>query len=279
VGLADLVEELGITLSVIGTPAEEGGGGKILLQERGVFDEIDAAMMIHPGPVNSALAEPFAVSHLRVRYVGRASHAAAYPDEGVNAADAFVIAQAAIGLLRQHLPDSVRIHGVVTKGGEAPNIIPDLTEGRWYVRASTLTELDVIEPKVKQCFNAGAVATGCSVEIDYESPRYSEFRNDLDLLECFVSNSNLLGRRFETVSHGGQMNRASTDMANISLSIPAIHPYLSIDSLPVTNHQRQFADLCISPAANKTVIDGAIAMAWTVVDLALTEALRSRLLP
>lgn len=277
VGLARLVDALHITVSVLGTPAEEGGGGKIHLLERGVFDGIDAAMMIHPGPMDVALAEPFAVSHLHVHYDGKAAHAAAYPDEGVNAADAFTVAQVAIGLLRQQLPGSVRVHGVVTEGGDAPNIIPESTDGRWYVRASTLSELDVIEPKVRNCFAAGALATGCSIQIKSESPRYSEFRNDHEILGCFVENARELGRPFDEVGSAGRMNRASTDMGNVSLAIPSIHPYLGIDSLPASNHQRAFAECCATPPADKAVLDGAIAMAWTAIDLATNRWLRNRL--
>lgn len=276
--LAALVDELDLTLSVIGTPAEEGGGGKIYLLERGVFDGVHAAMMIHPGPADVAVAEPFAVSHVHVQYEGKSAHAAAYPDEGVNAADAFTVAQVAIGLLRQQLPGSVRVHGIVTEAGTAPNAIPESSQGRWYVRAGSLAELSTVEPKVLRCFEAGARATGCSLQVRDESPRYSEFRNDHAMLEAFVTNARTLGRSFDDAGAAGRMNRASTDMGNVSLVIPAIHPYLSIDSWPALNHQRAFADASRTPAADRAVVDGAVAMAWTIIDLATTPSLRDQFL-
>jgi len=273
-GLAPFVDELGITLKIIGTPAEEGGGGKIFLLERGAFDGVDLAMMIHPGPVDVARAEPFAVSHVSVAYHGHAAHAAAYPDEGVNAADAFTVAQVAIGLLRQQLPNSVRVHGLVSMGGEAPNAIPEETEGRWYVRANSLAELETIEPSVRRCFEAGAMATGTTLTIEEESPRYAEFVNDDTLLGLFVDNAHVRGRSFGDPGPAGRMNRASTDMGNVSSVIPSIHPYLGIDSLPALNHQKEFAAHCVSEAADKAVLDGATLMAWTVADVATSDELR-----
>lgn len=159
-GLAPVADELGLKVTVFGTPAEEGGGGKILMLERGAFDGVHAAMMVHPGPADVAEADPYAVAHLKVRYHGKAAHAAAYPEQGRNAADAFTIAQVAIGLLRQQLPSSTRVHGMVTRGGEAPNAIPELTEGRWYVRAGSLEELSALQPRVEKCFEAGCPGLG-----------------------------------------------------------------------------------------------------------------------
>jgi len=253
-------------------------GGKILMLDRGAFDGLHAAMMIHPGPADAGRAEPFAVDHQRISYRGTAAHAAAYPELGVNAADAFTIAQVAIGLLRQQLPASVRVHGIVTHAGLAPNAIPDHAEGRWYVRAASLAELDRIEPRVRACFQAGALATGCELTIKPESPRYAEFRNDEQLLDLFLANARDLGRPFTGSGVGARMNRASTDMGNISLRLPAIHPYLGIDSLPAVNHQPEFAAHCAAPAADRAVLDGAIALAATVIDAAARDNVRERLL-
>jgi amidohydrolase len=277
-GLAGVAEQLGLTVTVLGTPAEEGGGGKILMLDRGAFDGLHAAMMIHPGPADAARAEPFAVDHQHISYRGATAHAAAYPELGVNAADAFTVAQVAIGLLRQQLPASVRVHGIVTQAGLAPNAIPDRAEGRWYVRAASLAELDQVEPRVRACFQAGAVATGCELTIKQESPRYAEFRNDRQLLDLFVANARDLGRPFTDPDDDGRMNRASTDMGNVSLRMPAIHPYLGIGSLPAVNHQPQFAAHCAGPAADRAVVDGAIALAATVIDAAARDTVRDRLL-
>ncbi len=266
--LAPLADEYGLTVEVYGTPAEEGGGGKIEMLKRGAFAGLDLAMMAHPAPVDVAEAEPFAVSHSHVTYSGKAAHAAAYPEQGVNAADAFTVAQVAIGLLRQQLPPSVRVHGVLTNGGEAPNAIPERTEGRWYVRAATLAELSSVEPRVRRCFEAGALATGCTLEIEPESEPYSEFRADERALAFYRANAHSLGRRFADGGMAARMNRASTDMGNVSLVVPAIHPYIGIDSLPALNHQREFAAHCVGGAAEKALLDAATALAWTALDMA-----------
>ena len=266
--LAPLADHLGMTVEVYGTPAEEGGGGKIELLERGDFVGLDLAMMAHPAPVDVAEARPFAVSHSQVSYTGKAAHAAAYPEQGVNAADAFTIAQVAIGLLRQQLPHSVRVHGVLTNGGEAPNAIPERTDGRWYVRAEPLAELAEIEPRIRRCFEAGALATGCDLEVVPESKPYAEFRTDPTALAAYVDNAEALGRSFAPDGPAARMNRASTDMGNVSQVVPAIHPYVGIGSLPALNHQKEFADHCVGPAAERALLDAATALAWTAIDMA-----------
>jgi len=266
--LRRVAEEAGIRIEVYGTPAEEGGGGKIELLERGAFVGLDLAMMVHPAPVDVAEAEPFAVIHSHIDFHGRAAHAAAYPEHGVNAADAFTVAQAALGLLRQQLPDSVRVHGIITNGGEAPNAIPAHTEGRWYVRAQSLAELAEVEERVNRCFEAGALATGCTLEITPESKPYAEFRTYEPALEAYVRNATALGRVFDDHSPARRMNRASTDMGNVSQVVPAIHPYIGLGTYPVLNHQAAFADACVGPTAVRAVLDGAIALAWTALDMA-----------
>lgn len=270
-GLAEVADDVGLTVEVYGTPAEEGGGGKIEMLDRGAFRDVDLAMMVHPGPVDFAEARPFAVSHSRVSYGGRSAHAAAYPEDGVNAADAFTVAQVAIGLLRQQLPSSSRVHGIVTSAGSAPNAIPEGSTGRWYVRAESLAELAEIEPRVMRCFEAGAIATGCTLEIEAESKPYAEFRTDSHALESYRGNALELGRKFASGDLAGGMNRASTDMGNVSQLVSAIHPYIGIGSLPATNHQRAFADYCVGAEAERALLDGAIALAWTGVDRAHDE--------
>ncbi|MFZ2504083.1 MAG: M20 family metallopeptidase, partial [Nocardioides sp.] len=265
--LAQVADDLDLTVEVYGTPAEEGGGGKIELLERGAFTGLDLAMMAHPAPVDVAEAEAFAVSHSLVRFTGKAAHAAAYPEQGVNAADAFTIAQVAVGLLRQQLPPTVRVHGVVTAGGEAPNAIPERTEGRWYVRAGSMAELAETEAKVWRCFEAGALATGCTLEIEPESKPYAEFRAEARALAAYRRNAEALGRVFSDDTVRRRMNRASTDMGNVSQVVPAIHPYVGINSWPALNHQRAFADHCVGPDAERALIDAAIALAWTAIDV------------
>lgn len=274
IALSEVAEELDVTVEVIGTPAEEGYGGKIELLDRGAFRELDLALMAHPAPVDVAEAEPFAVAHWHVRYEGRAAHAAAYPERGVNANDAFIIAQTAIALLRQQLPSSVRVHGVQTRGGEAPNAIPERTEGRWYVRAETTEQLLELEERVRRCFEAGALATGAELTITPEGGRYAEMRTDEEALGFYRANALALGRDFDVSPEAAAMNRASTDMGNVSQLVHAIHPYIGVGG-DASNHQPAFAEACVGPIAEQTLRDGATALAWTALDVALARRARS----
>jgi amidohydrolase len=273
--LAPLADELGITVKVFGTPAEESGGGKILMLERGAFEGVHAAMMVHPSPQDRVTARTLAVAHLSVTFTGKTAHAGAAPERGINAADAFTVAQVAIGLLRQHISRSSRIHGIVTRGGEAPNIVPGKTTGRFYVRAATLDELADLRLRVERCFQAGALATGCELEINLESPAYSHFESDAPMGSCYSANAQALGRNFDAAD---ELRGASTDMANVSLAIPTIHPSIGLDCGDAVNHQPEFTAWCAEPTGDQAVLDGALGMAWTVIDIARDEVQRRRLL-
>ncbi|WP_442892409.1 M20 family metallopeptidase [Curtobacterium sp. USHLN213] len=266
IALARVADDLDLTVELYGTPAEEGGGGKIEMLDRGAFAGVDLAMMVHPAPVDVADARPFAVTHSHIAYDGVAAHAGAYPDQGVNANDAFVVAQVAIGLLRQQLPAGTRVHGIQTVGGMAPNAIPARTEGRWYVRAETLAQLLEVEERVLRCFEAGAVASGARLTVTPESQPYSEFRTADSVLASYVKNATALGRRFTTGDAAARMNRASTDMGNVSQRVPAIHPYMGLEARGASNHQPEFAAACIGPSAAALVRDAAVALSWTAVD-------------
>ena len=275
--LAPLADDLGLRVKLIGTPAEEGGGGKVLMLDAGVFDGGHAAMMVHPAPDESLTLPCLAVEHLTVRYRGREAHAAGYPELGINAADALTVAQVGIGLLRQHLEPSHRVHGIVTHGGDAPNIVPGNTRGSWYVRAATLAALEELSPRVRACFEAGALATGCELEVELASPRYSEFLPDALLLAAYEREALAIGRSFPELDPS-RMLSGSTDMANVSLAVPSIHPMLGIESGGASNHQPAFAAAAIHPSADRAVLDGAIAMARTAIAVALDEDGRSRLI-
>lgn len=256
-------QELDLRIDVIGAPAEEGGGGKIELLDAGAFIDLNLVLMAHPGPVDAPRAEPYAVAHDHVRFTGRSAHAAAYPHVGRNANDAFVISQVAIGLLRQQLPPNTRVHGIQTMGGEAPNAIPGVTEGRWYTRAETLADLEPLRRRVRQCFEAGALASDTALAFTAESQPYSEFRTNERALEIYMRHAFQLGRRFDAPVEHQTMNRASTDMGNVSQHIPAIHPYIGLGCFPVSNHQPEFAAHCTGEAANKVLADGATLLART----------------
>ncbi len=271
--LAEVADEVGLTVRVLGTPSEEGGGGKVIMMDGGAFDGLHAAMMVHPAPYESATMPCLAVRHFNVHYSGRSAHASAYPEMGINAADALTVAQVAIGLLRQHIKPTDRIHGIVTDGGDAPNIVPERAAGQWYVRARNMVELDELYPKVQRCFEAGALATGASVHFEEPGPAYSEFIHDQDLVELWVAEAGTLGREMSEIGVAG-----STDMANVSLAMPTIHPMLAIESGGAVNHQPEFTAACIGPSADQAVPDGALGMARTAAAAAQHERVRSRLL-
>jgi amidohydrolase len=280
VASARVADQLGLTISVIGTPAEEDGnaGGKILLLERGAFTGMHAAMMVHPAPFDVLTPPIIAASMFEVRYIGKEAHASAYPEKGINAADAFTIAQTAIGLLRQHILPTDRIHGIITHGGDAPNVIPAFASARYIVRGRTLAELENLRPRVYRCFEAGALATGAQLEIVGGDKPYSEMIHDLEIAEMYRRNSERLGRPFPAPDAVVQKSAASTDMGNVSRALPSIHPMIGIHSLPAVNHQKEFTAQCVTEAADKAVYDGALAMAWTAIDLATDPALRDRLI-
>jgi len=277
IGLAAVADAVGLEVTVLGTPAEESVGGKIILLGRGAFAGAHAAMMVHPHPLDVVELPIIAVDQLNVRYLGKAAHAAGFPELGVNAADAMVVAQTAIGLLRQHLRPTDRVHGIVTKGGDAPNVVPARTEGTWLVRAHDLDELEEVEAKVRRCFEAGALATGAELELSPDHPPYAEMHHDAGLAAAYRRNAEALGRRF---LEARELERVagSTDMGNVSLALPSIHPSIAIDSLPAVNHQPEFTAHCVTQAGDKAVLDGAIAMAWTAIDAATDERLRDRLM-
>jgi amidohydrolase len=274
IALAPLVDELGLTVTVIGTPAEEGGGGKVFLLERGAFDGVHASMMIHPAPKEDMKPRVSAVSHFSVRYTGRESHAAAGPELGINAGDAFTVAQTAIGLLRQHLDPGNQVHGVVLRGGDAANIVPAHTEGIWMTRARTIEELAVLKPRVEHCFEAGAHATGAHLDMELVAPDYTEMLHDDDIVELYRANVVALGRTPEPVDN---VITFSTDMGNVSRAMPSIHPCIAIESAGAMNHQPAFAAACVNASADRAVREGSLAMAWTAIDVA-TGPLRDRLL-
>jgi amidohydrolase len=277
-GLAPLAEQLDVTIRVLGTPAEEGGGGKVTMLEHGVFDDVHAAMMIHPWPTDRLQGTCLAVSHFDVTFTGKSAHASASPWEGVNAGDAMTIAQVAIGMLRQQFRAGDQVHGIVTDGGQAANIIPDSVTGRFMCRSSSMAGLEVLQPRVMACFEAGAVATRSSLETEALAPIYSHMESDTALLELYRANAEALGRSFDLDDQEAPRPTFSTDMANVSLAVPTIHPLVGIDAAGAVNHQPEFAAACITPSADTAVSDGALSMAWTVIDAAQPGSLRDRLL-
>ncbi len=288
IAAAKVADEVGLTITLLGTPAEEvcNGGGKILMLDRGGFRNVHAAMMVHPAPIDMSTPQMIAAAMFEVHYTGKEAHASAFPELGINAADAITVAQTAIGLLRQHLRDTDRIHGIVTKGGDAPNIIPAHTAMRYFARARSLDRLSDLLPRVHRCFEAGAIATGCKYEITSGDQPYAEMRHDYEIAAIYRRNAEALGRVFAdpepgVMARGGAsrvIGAGSTDMGNVSLQTPSIHPLIGINSAPSVNHQPEFTAACATPDADRAVVDGALAMAWSAIDIATDPALRKRLI-
>jgi amidohydrolase len=274
IALSGLADEYDLTVKVLGTPAEEGGGGKVLMLERGAFDGVHAAMMVHPAPYDAPHMRALARARFQVRYQGKAAHASMFPQHGRNAADALVVAQVAIGLLRQHLPAGEQVHGIVTEAGFAPSIVPESSAASYAARAPRAGELDELLKRLYACFEAGAIATGTDAFIEETTPRYTHFMPHQAISAYYVRNARDLGRSFGN-RNAKKMSGGSTDMANVSLCMPAIHPMIGIGSAPAVNHQPEFAAACIRADADKAVLDGAIAMAWTMLDLAADHDLRA----
>jgi amidohydrolase len=279
IAAARVADDVGLRISVIGTPAEEvcDAGGKILLLERGAFSDVHAALMVHPGPVDVVEPRIIAATMFDVHYTGKEAHASAFPELGINAADALTVAQTAIGLLRQHIRATDRIHGFVTKGGDAANVVPAHTSARYMVRAETLAELEAIRAKVNRCFEAGALATGSQLEIVGGTKPYAEMVHDRAIAAIYRRNAEAAGRTIPNLGPFADRFAASTDMGNISVAVPSIHPMIGIDSLPAVNHQPEFAAHCAKEAADRAVFDGSLATAWTAIDLAADRALSDRL--
>lgn len=262
-------------LSVIGTPGEEGGGGKIILLEEGVFDDVAVAMMSHPAPLD-ALAVGFnAINSVRVTYKGRASHAAAFPWEGVNALDAAVTAYQSVSNLRQQMKPTWRVHGIISKGGVKPNIIPDEAELEYYIRAPIKKELDVLTEKVINCFHSAANATGCTVEVKFEGRPYLDVIHNNSLLKTYEENIKTFGH-YGTLSASEFPAGGSTDMGNVSYVVPSIHPMYYIGS-DAFNHTREFTTATGDPAAQSFTLSQGKALAMTAIDVFTNSELLQRI--
>jgi amidohydrolase len=267
--LAPLADELGIRVTVLGTPAEEMKGGKVDLINAGAFEGAAASLMIHPSPDDVLDPVVLAVRHLDLEFRGKDSHAAGAPEKGINALDAFVQAYVNVSTLRQQILPTDRIHGIVTHGGDAPNIIPSYTRSSWYVRSVAKERLEILTARVLACFEAAALATGCTWSTSENSHPYEDLISNPVMAELFTANATALGR---TMARGVDMpTGGSTDMGNVSHVVPAIHPFLAIDAGEAVNHQPEFAAATITPSGDKTIRDGALAMAWTVIDLAVGD--------
>jgi amidohydrolase len=275
--LRDVADELGLTVLVVGTPAEEDGGGKIVMLDAGVFDDVALAMMAHPAPVDVGAPRPLALAEWEVRYLGTPSHSAMAPHLGVNAADALTVAEVAIGVGRQHLEPEQLVHGIVTHGGDAPNVVPADTRAVYNMRAPDVESLQRLQVRVRRCLEAGAVATGCSYEVT-AAPAYAELRHDPWLSETYRTAIGELGRTLLPPEQERVLPAGSTEMGNVSLGVPSIHPAIGVEAGGAVNHQPEFAAACVGPSADRALGDAAVAMARTTAAAALSDEQRERLL-
>jgi amidohydrolase len=253
-------------VTILGTPAEEGGGGKIELARRGAFEGVDAAMMIHPADADLLHMDCIAVQQLVVTYRGQAAHAAAAPHRGKNALDAAVLGYVNVAALRQHIRPTERVHGIFTEGGEKPNIVPERAAMFWYVRSDTFATLQPLKARVLAALEAGAAATGCTCEHVWDNHPYADMHHNGPLAAAFAANASRVGRTFAPPDADHRVV-GSTDMGNVSYLVPSIHPMIKVAPSGVPIHSAEFAEHTASPAAAQAVVDGAKAMAMTVVDL------------
>jgi amidohydrolase len=259
------VDRCGGSVVVIGTPAEEALGGKILMTKRGVFSDLDAALLVHPDVDDTASTIALACQNLFVEFFGKSSHASASPEKGVNALEAMILAFNAIDALRQHIKNRARIHGVITDGGEAPNIVPAHSSASFMVRAADDAYLDELQERVINCFAGAATATGARLEYRWDELRYSAMRTNRTLAKFYASNMLQIGR---PVSFPLPDDPAgSTDMGNVSQVVPAIHPMVAIAPHGVSLHSPEFALAAASEAGLKGMKDAAKAVAMTITDI------------
>jgi amidohydrolase len=266
IAAAAVAAELGGTVVILGTPGEEGGGGKVLMAEQGAFADIDAALMVHPAGMDLSRFGAIAIQQLEVTYHGRAAHAAAAPQAGRNALDAAVLGYTNVSALRQHIRPDERIHGIFTEAGEAPNVVPARTAATWYVRSPTVRGLHKLKARVLACLQAGADAAGCTMEHVWLDPAYADMVDNEPIIDLYRGNIERTGRTL--IDHESlDAIIGSTDMGNISHIVPSIHPMIAVSPPNVAIHTADFVRYARADEGDRAVLDGARALAATVADL------------
>lgn len=272
--LAESAESLGLTVELVGTPGEENAGGKVLLADAGIFADTHAALMLHPGPHNFGSMSPLACTDLTVTFTGAAAHASYAPHLGRNALDALTVMLTAVGLARQQLEPGQQIHGVPASPFGAANVIPDASVSNWMVRAHDLDDLRRAVAVVERCARAGAVAADCEVQIEVNPIAYAHLEPDADLLAAYQRHAEHVGARGDDFEPRG----GSTDMGNVSLAVPAIHPMLRLGDGALPIHTRTFAEAARSESGDALALTGARLLARVAAEAATTPELRARLL-
>lgn len=274
---AVLAQQLGGRVRILGTPAEEGGGGKIAMARQGAFSTGVAAMMVHPADADLIRMDSIAVHTVDVTYQGKAAHAAAAPWEGRNALDAAVLGYVNVAALRQHIRPSERIHGIFTEAGEKPNIVPRQAAATWYVRSDTISSLQPLKKRVLACLEGATSACGCTMESQWDDHTYADVRDNMALVGAYVQNMTALGRQVMDPRVSGHSVVGSTDMGNVSYLLPSIHPMIKMAPDGVAIHTEEFAHFAGGALGDSAVVTGAQAMAMTVIDLWTKPDLRAQL--
>lgn len=270
-----LGDELPGRVRLLGTPAEERGGGKELMARKGAFEGIHAAMMVHPAGVDLATMPCIAVADVDVIFHGRSAHASAAPQAGINALDALVIAYQGLNALRQHLKNTERIHGIITHGGDAANVIPERASGRFGVRAANENALEKLKKRADACFQAGALATGARAEVNWAEVNYLDLNTCWPLANAYQQNAEALGREFFPFDKLPASVAGSTDMGNVSYRVPSIHPMIASAPAHVTIHNPEFRKWAGSDMGESATVDGAKALAMTTIDYLCDPDLRA----
>jgi amidohydrolase len=275
IALAALAEEAGLRVTVLGTPAEESGGGKVDLIRAGALDGADAAMMVHPAPFDVHAPRGLAIEEWEVVYSGQASHASFAPELGRNALDGLVAGYTAIAMLRQHLRPWQQIHGIITDGGAAANVVPERAAAIYYLRAIDSGDLADLRERVAACLAGAATATGTTVEHRALPNPYEPLQPNAALVAAFSRACERIGRPYTPDPAGDQLG-GSTDFGNVSQLVPALHADLAVHSWPAVNHQHEFAAHCVTPAGDRTMLEGAMALVLTALAVADEPSLVAR---
>jgi len=271
--VAAIKPELPGTLLFLGTPAEEGGGGKVTMIDAGLFEGVDAAMMFHPANFTVVGHGSLAITEVKLAFHGKPSHASAWPEEGINALDAVIQTFNGLNALREHIKDGARIHGIITDGGLKPNIVPEHAAAEFYVRAPETDYRDELLVKLKNCAEGAALATGARLEWNEVGHAYKAMKPNAPLIEAYVENLAGLGWTIDDAPEA----MGSTDMGDVTQAVPGMHPYLGICEPGIPGHSREFAEASASEEGAQAMLTAAKALAMTTVDVLTADDLSKRM--
>ena len=259
-----LAETFNGRLRILGTPAEEGGGGKVRMLNKGAFESVEAVLMVHPADADLPNISSLAVQQLKATYTGKAAHAAAAPEKGINALDGAVLGYMGVAALRQHIAPDERLHGIFTNGGQKANIVPETAESTWYARSATMERLEVLKTRLVETLNGGAKSAGCDIHIEWINEPYAEVLDNTPILDAYIKNSESIGRIVKSPDGNGVVG--STDLGNVSHVVPSIHPMVKVAPEGTAIHTVDFEKYAKSEEADRGLLDSSKALAMTVID-------------